>query len=91
MVTDISIVAVPVDNIDEALRFFSDVLGMEKRNDLTGSDRYEGERYVEVAPPASTVALSPYTGYNREPGKQRLASTPASSSGSTMSVAHTVT
>jgi catechol 2,3-dioxygenase-like lactoylglutathione lyase family enzyme len=72
MVTDISIVAVPVDNIDEALRFFCDVLGMEKRNDLTGSDRYEGERYVEVAPPASTVALSPYTGYNREPGKATI-------------------
>jgi catechol 2,3-dioxygenase-like lactoylglutathione lyase family enzyme len=72
MITGISIVAVPVDDIDEALRFFCDVLGMEKRKDLTGSDRYEGERYVEVAPPGSAVALSPYTGYDREPGKATI-------------------
>jgi catechol 2,3-dioxygenase-like lactoylglutathione lyase family enzyme len=72
MVIGISIVAVPVDDIDEALRFFCDVLGMEKRKDLAGSDRYEGERYVEVAPPGSTVALSPYTGYDREPGKATI-------------------
>jgi catechol 2,3-dioxygenase-like lactoylglutathione lyase family enzyme len=72
MVTGITIVAVPVDDIDEALRFFCDVLGMEKRKDLTGSDRYKGERYVEVAPLGSTVALSPYTGYEREPGKATI-------------------
>lgn len=69
VVTGISIVAVPVDDIDEALRFFCDILGMEKRKDLTGG---EGERYVEVAPPGSPVALSPYTGYDREPGKATI-------------------
>ena len=35
MITGISIVAVPVDDIDEALRFYCDVLGMEKRKDLS--------------------------------------------------------
>jgi catechol 2,3-dioxygenase-like lactoylglutathione lyase family enzyme len=72
MVTGISIVAVPVDDIDEALHFFCDILGLERRTDLTGSDRYEGERYVEVAPPGSAVALSPYTGYDREPGRATI-------------------
>ena len=45
---------------------------MEKRRDLIGSDRYEGERYVEVAPPGSAVALSPYTGYYQGPGKATI-------------------
>jgi catechol 2,3-dioxygenase-like lactoylglutathione lyase family enzyme len=72
MVTGISIVAVPVDDIDEALHFFCDVLGMEKRKDLAGADDYAGERYVEVAPPGSPVALSPYTQYDREPGKATI-------------------
>jgi catechol 2,3-dioxygenase-like lactoylglutathione lyase family enzyme len=67
-VTGISIVAVPVDDIDQALDFFCGVLGMEKHKDLSGS---EG-RYVEVAPPGSPVALSPYTGYDEEPGKATI-------------------
>jgi catechol 2,3-dioxygenase-like lactoylglutathione lyase family enzyme len=67
-VAGISIVAVPVDDIDEALRFFCGTLGMQKRKDLSGS---EG-RYVEVAPPGSPVALSPYTGYDEEPGKATI-------------------
>jgi catechol 2,3-dioxygenase-like lactoylglutathione lyase family enzyme len=72
MVTKISIVAVPVDDIDEALRFFCEVLGMEKRKDLVGEDRYAGDRYVEVAPAGSQVALSPYTYYAREPSKATI-------------------
>jgi catechol 2,3-dioxygenase-like lactoylglutathione lyase family enzyme len=72
MVTGISIVAVPVDDIDEALHFFCELLGMEKRKDLIGADRYRGERYVEVAPPGSPVALSPYTNYHQEPGKATI-------------------
>ena len=67
-VEGISIVAVPVDDIDEALNFFCGALGMEKRTDLSGS---EG-RYIEVAPPGSPVALSPYTGYDQEPGKATI-------------------
>jgi catechol 2,3-dioxygenase-like lactoylglutathione lyase family enzyme len=37
MITGISIVAVPVDDVDEALRFYCHVLGMEKRKDLSRS------------------------------------------------------
>jgi catechol 2,3-dioxygenase-like lactoylglutathione lyase family enzyme len=69
MITSISIVAVPVDDLDEAVHFFCDVLGMEKRKDLPGSD---GDRYVEIAPPGSPVALSPYTSYDRAPGKATI-------------------
>src|SRR5919198_3111034 len=68
-ITGISIVAVPVDDIDEALRFYCDVLGMEKRKDLPTE---EGERYVEVAPPGSTTALSPYTYYDHGPAKATI-------------------
>jgi catechol 2,3-dioxygenase-like lactoylglutathione lyase family enzyme len=69
MVTGISIVAVPVDDIEESLRFFCDLLGMEKRKDLLSG---EGERYVEVAPAGSPVALSPYSGYDRRPGNATI-------------------
>jgi catechol 2,3-dioxygenase-like lactoylglutathione lyase family enzyme len=72
VITGISIVAVPVEDLDEALRFFCDVLGMEKRKDLIDSDRYEGERYIEVAPPGSEVALSPYSGYAEGPGRATI-------------------
>jgi catechol 2,3-dioxygenase-like lactoylglutathione lyase family enzyme len=71
-VTGISIVAVPVDDINAALHFFCDLLGMEKRKDLIGTDRYKGERYVEVAPPGSPVAISPYTNYDQQPGKATI-------------------
>jgi catechol 2,3-dioxygenase-like lactoylglutathione lyase family enzyme len=69
VITGISIVAVPVDDIDQALRFYCDVLGMEKRKDLpTG----EGNRYVEVAPAGSPTALSPYTYYDHPPAKATI-------------------
>jgi catechol 2,3-dioxygenase-like lactoylglutathione lyase family enzyme len=69
VITGISIVAVPVDDIDQALRFYCDVLGMEKRKDLpTG----EANRYVEVAPAGSPTALSPYTYYDHPPAKATI-------------------
>lgn len=69
MFTGISVVAVPVDDLDEALGFYCDVLGMEKRKDVpTG----EGARYLEVAPDGSPVALSPYTYYDRPPAKATI-------------------
>jgi catechol 2,3-dioxygenase-like lactoylglutathione lyase family enzyme len=61
LITGISIVAVPVDDIEAALRFYCDVLGMDKRTD---HELPEGGRYVEVAPPGSSTALSPYTYYD---------------------------
>jgi hypothetical protein len=42
---------------------------MEKRKHLSGS---AGDRYVEVAPPGSSVALSPYTHYDQEPGRATI-------------------
>jgi lactoylglutathione lyase len=72
MVTGISIVAVPVDDIEKALSFFCELLGMEKRKDLISTGRYKRERYVEVAPPGSKVALSPYTNYDQPPGKATI-------------------
>jgi catechol 2,3-dioxygenase-like lactoylglutathione lyase family enzyme len=64
VITGISFVSVPVDDIDEALRFYCDVLGMEKRVDAATA---EGNRFVEVAPPQSAVGLAPYTYYGQEP------------------------
>lgn len=39
MVTATSLVAIPVDDIEEALHFFCELLGMEKRRDLLASHR----------------------------------------------------
>jgi catechol 2,3-dioxygenase-like lactoylglutathione lyase family enzyme len=64
MITGINFVSVPVDDIDEALRFYCGVLGMEKRVDAPTA---EGNRFVEVAPPQSPVGLAPYTYYDQEP------------------------
>jgi catechol 2,3-dioxygenase-like lactoylglutathione lyase family enzyme len=69
MITGISIVAVPVDDLDEAARFFCEILGMERRVDLIGT---RGERYMEIAPAGSQVSLSPYTSYDRPPGKATI-------------------
>ena len=64
MITGINFVAIPVDSIDEALRFYCDVLGMEKRKDVPTA---EGNRFIEVAPPQSAVGLAPYTYYDQPP------------------------
>jgi catechol 2,3-dioxygenase-like lactoylglutathione lyase family enzyme len=62
VITGIRIVGVPVGDSDEAIRFFCDVLGMEKLKDAPMGD---GHRYVEVAPPGSATVLAPYTWYER--------------------------
>lgn len=64
MITGISFVAVPVDDLDEAVRFYCDTLGMEKRLDAPDAS---GNRFVEVAPAGSPVALAPYTYYDQPP------------------------
>ena len=55
-VTQVATVMVPVTDQDQALAFFVDALGFEKRADFEYAD---GERWVEVAPPgaASQVTL----------------------------------
>lgn len=64
MIVGINFVSVPVDDVDEALRFYCDVLGMEKRQD---APTHDGNRFVEVAPAGSPVALAPYTYYDQPP------------------------
>jgi catechol 2,3-dioxygenase-like lactoylglutathione lyase family enzyme len=55
-ITELGTVIVPVSDQDEALRFYLEKLGFEKRNDTPFGD---GDRWIEVAPPgaATTIAL----------------------------------
>lgn len=54
--SQVATVMVPVNDQDEAIEFYVEKLGFEKRNDVPFGD---GDRWVEVAPPgaATTVAL----------------------------------
>jgi lactoylglutathione lyase len=57
LITALRTVAVPVTDQESALRFYVDILGFEKRLDVTfGGDR----RWVEVAPcdASTTIALT---------------------------------
>jgi len=47
-------VSVPVTDQDVALKFYTDVLGCELRNDV---EVWPGARLVEVVPPGSSVGL----------------------------------
>ncbi len=55
-ITGVRTVGIPVTDQDQALSFFVDTLGLEKRLDVPYR---EGERWIEVAPSgaATTVAL----------------------------------
>jgi catechol 2,3-dioxygenase-like lactoylglutathione lyase family enzyme len=57
-ITQVATVIVPVTDQDEALDFYLDKLGFEKRSDTPFGN---GDRWVEVAPPgaATTIALMP--------------------------------
>lgn len=57
-ITHVGTVIVPVSDQDQALEFYLDKLGFEKRADIPFG---RGERWVEVAPPggATTLALMP--------------------------------
>jgi len=57
-ITQVGTVIVPVSDQDRALEFYVDKLGFEKRVDKPFGD---GERWVEVAPPAAatTIAIVP--------------------------------
>jgi catechol 2,3-dioxygenase-like lactoylglutathione lyase family enzyme len=54
-VTAVATVFVPVSDQDSALDFYVDRLGFEKRSDFEYGG---GKRWVEVAPPASAIALA---------------------------------
>jgi predicted enzyme related to lactoylglutathione lyase len=57
-ITHVGTVIVPVSDQDEAIEFYLDKLGFEKRSDIPFG---RGDRWVEVAPPGATttVALMP--------------------------------
>lgn len=54
MITQFGHVTLLVHNQDEALRFYTDVLGMEKRADMTLGD---GFRWLTVAPKGEKVEI----------------------------------
>src|SRR5262249_38409365 len=53
MIDQIGTVFVPTKDVERALAFYVDKLGFTKRGDFT----YSGGRWVEVAPPSSSIAL----------------------------------
>lgn len=57
-ITEVGRVMVPVSDQDEAIAFYADKLGFEKRADIPFGD---GDRWVELAPPgaATTIAVVP--------------------------------
>jgi predicted enzyme related to lactoylglutathione lyase len=58
IITDVIAVAIPVDNQDRALEFYTQVLGLEKR--LDGD--VGGGRWLTVAAPGSTTEIALVTG-----------------------------
>jgi catechol 2,3-dioxygenase-like lactoylglutathione lyase family enzyme len=54
MTTRVMSVTMPVADQDQALRFYTEVLGCELRTDI---EVWPGARLVEVVPPGSTVSL----------------------------------
>jgi catechol 2,3-dioxygenase-like lactoylglutathione lyase family enzyme len=54
MTTRVLSVTIPVADQDQALRFYTEVLGCELRTDI---EVWPGARLVEVVPPGSTVGL----------------------------------
>src|SRR4051794_21793729 len=60
-ISQIGVVMLPVSDTDQAIEFYTEKLGFEKRSDVPFGD---GERWVEVCPPgsATVVALVPGRG-----------------------------
>jgi Glyoxalase/Bleomycin resistance protein/Dioxygenase superfamily. len=54
-ISDVGTVFVPVADQDRALEFYVDKLGFEKRGDFPYG---EASRWIEVAPPGSTMAIA---------------------------------
>lgn len=54
MTTRVISVSIPVRDQDAALKFYTEVLGCELREDV---EVWPGARYVEVAPPGSPVSF----------------------------------
>lgn len=54
-VSKVANVIIPVDDQDRALRFYTDVLGLDKRADVPFGD---GNRWIEVAPPGAETPIA---------------------------------
>jgi len=54
-ISHIGVVCVPVSDQDQAIEFYVDALGFEKRADVPFG---EGYRWVEVAPPGATTTIA---------------------------------
>jgi len=63
-ITQVATVFVPVADQDRALGFYLDKLGFEKRAEFPYGD---GHRWVEVAPPSSTMAIALVPSSESEP------------------------
>src|SRR4051794_39490646 len=55
-VTKLANVIIPVADQDEALEFYTDVLGLEKRADVPFTE--DGGRWIEVAPSGAETAIA---------------------------------
>jgi predicted enzyme related to lactoylglutathione lyase len=54
-VTRVSLVVVPVTDHERAIAFYTEVLGLEKRTDVSMGDQY---RWVEVAPAGGETSIA---------------------------------
>ncbi len=54
-VNKVANVIIPVDDQDRALRFYTEVLGLDKRADVPFGD---GNRWIEVAPPGAETPIA---------------------------------
>jgi catechol 2,3-dioxygenase-like lactoylglutathione lyase family enzyme len=54
-ITQAAVVHIPVSDQEQALSFYVDTLGFEKRSDFAHA---EGERWVEVVPPGAITGFS---------------------------------
>ena len=54
-ITQVGTVMIPVNDRDQAIEFYLDKLGFEKRADIPFG---AGERWVEVAPPGATTTIA---------------------------------
>jgi catechol 2,3-dioxygenase-like lactoylglutathione lyase family enzyme len=54
-ITQVGTVMVPVNDKDQAIEFYLDKLGFEKRTDIPFG---KGERWVEVAPPGASTTIA---------------------------------
>src|SRR5204862_1639536 len=56
LVDDVMTIGVPVSDQDQALEFYLDKLGLEKRRDI--AVQQFGGRWIEVAPPSAAVTIA---------------------------------